>query len=91
MPKHPLLPRPRKITSLTDDYTVKKFEMRDVVTQRDWEDSQGQVVAMLRTRTAHQIAQWIMEEGLVELESEYDIAQQRTLVTQTFKALKRTP
>ena len=82
---------PRKTTSLTDDFTVKKFEMRDIVPQRDWEDNQGAVVDMLKLRAARQIADWIIAEGLVEFESEYDIQHQRTLVHQTFKALKRTP
>lgn len=72
-----------------DDYEVRKFEMRVIVTQHEWDDNQSQVVAMLKFRAAKQIAEWILEEGMIEFETQYDISSKRMNVYQSMKALKR--
>ena len=79
----------RRTTRVTDEYEVRKFQARDIVTRKDWDNNQAQVVAMLKIRTANQIAEWILEEGLVDFDSEYNVALQRTEIMQGIKVLKR--
>lgn len=72
----------------TQDYEVIDFDVTERVPMDDWERDTDAVVALMKERAIFKIAQWIVDEGLVQIRSDRRFDTMEYMVNHRIKVLK---
>jgi hypothetical protein len=79
--------KPVKIPS-TIEYDVIQHDHVERVPLQEWHDNRDKVLYAMKAAAVHKLAQWIVDEGLVEIQSEKRYDTMEYLVNHRVRALK---
>lgn len=74
---------------LTDDYNVESFDFRERVRVQDYDEDPERCRDLLREKAIHNVAKWIVDDGLIDVEVETNYARMEMVFNHRVRALKR--